>query len=440
MRAKAILGFLMVCLIGTPALATGEGSNDDVVEEVLDLLRERGLMDQATHDQMVEKHVAYRQQQESKLPRIRFSGDFRSRAESFWYSKDALGNDHPNRFRLRYRLRLNGEADVNDWASVHMRIVSGGDDPRSTNETLGSSDDFDSDPIRIAQAYVRVRPPEGSLGPVSGEFEFGKQPNQFLWKESFDKLLWDGDITPEGVSLHFDLPLTDAVRAFANGGYFVIDENSSHKDPFLGAVQAGVHADATDTLSVGGRVSYYQFGSLDSTFIDRAAFGGGPADAGGNIEDGLTGDANGGTLAVLEAGGYVTWVPDEAWPVTVFGNWAQNLDAEKSRIYAGIGKDDTAFSVGLELGNKKKYAQLGAAYLHMEANAFPSVFVDSDIYDGKTNRKSWVFFGKRSMAKNTDFQLTFFVMDDIDHDSPGYDDSVENSDRLRMQADVMYKF
>ena len=49
--------------------------------------------------------------------------------------------------------------------------------------------------------------------------------------------------------------------------------------------------------------------------------------------------------------------------------------------------------VGVELGDKKKYAQVGAGYAHLEANAFPSMFVESDLYDGQTNREGWLVYG-----------------------------------------------
>jgi hypothetical protein len=96
--------------------------------------------------------------------------------------------------------------------------------------------------------------------------------------------------------------------------------------------------------------------------------------------------------------------------------------------------------VGLEFGDKKRYVQLGTAYVHLEANAFPSMFVDSDLFDGRTNREGWMVYGSREIFKNTDLNLTAFLSDAIEEDLPAFDDSVPGAHRVRLQADVVVKF
>ena len=68
------------------------------------------------------------------------------------------------------------------------------------------------------------------------------------------------------------------------------------------------------------------------------------------------------------------------------------------------------------------------------------MFVDSDLFDGRTNRKGWVIYGSREIFKNTDLNLTTFVSDAIEKASPAFDDSVPGAERVRVQADILVKF
>ena len=46
------------------------------------------------------------------------------------------------------------------------------------------------------------------------------------------------------------------------------------------------------------------------------------------------------------------------------------------------GEEDTAWGVGLEVGDRKKLVLLGAGWYHQEANAFPAQYLESDMFDG----------------------------------------------------------
>ena len=62
---------------------------------------------------------------------IKLKGDTRYRHELI----DREGANQRNRQRLRVRLGL--DAKVNDTVSAGLQLATGGDDPRSTNQTLG---------------------------------------------------------------------------------------------------------------------------------------------------------------------------------------------------------------------------------------------------------------------------------------------------------------
>jgi hypothetical protein len=429
--------------IGGPALAADDKKKEaGVVDEVLQILKQRGLVDDAEYSRLAAKNAAYEKQHASWAPRVEFGGDLRLRHESFFFDEDAAGNERDDRFRLRYRLRLDAKALINDWSTVFLQFSSGeGKDHRSNNQTLGQGVDFDPDNFQIKLAYAQLRAPSEWLPLPDGKLalELGKVPNPFLWKVGRDVLLWDNDITFEGGSLRLSTKASESLKLFANAGYYVVAENSQRKDPHLWAGQVGGSLDVAEKVTLGARGSYYQFNSLDAAFIGRASTGTGSNTSGaGNIASGVVGDPAGNdSLRVAELAAYLTWAGSENWPVTVYGDWATNFDAE-SALQAN--EEDTAWGVGVEVGDRKKLVLLGVGYWHIEANAFPAQFIDSDLLDGFTNREGFAVYGSREVMKNTELTLSFFLSDEIEDDLPTFATSVANSDRLRIQADLLFKF
>jgi len=436
------LGALLVGALGAGAPASG-AEEPGSLHDLITVLHERGVIDEGDYASIAAKNAAYEaEQREAAKPALSFWGDFRFRSESLFFEEDETGSERTDRHRLRYRIRLNREAEITDHAEVYVRFTSGADDPRSANQTLGSSLDFDTDDFRIDRAYARVSPfAHGRLGEDGTlHFELGKVPNPFQWKVGRDNMLWDNDITLEGATARLVWDVSSGLETFLTTGYYVIDENSTSKDPHLAAGQAGFHARPGASVAFGGRASYYHFNSLDAAFHARGVDGtGGVTSAGGNIVDGLTGGVGGQNLQVVEAAGYLEMLTDTAWPMLVYATWSNNLTAEPSVVTAAE-EDDTAWGVGVEMGDKKKLARLGAGYWRIEANAFPSQFIDSNLFDGFTNRRGWVAYASRSLWKNTDVNVTAFFSDEIRDDVPPYGDSVPDAERIRRQADLVFKF
>ena len=444
----ALLAFALTVLWGGGPAGAEDGA---VVEEILQVLKDRGIVDEKEYQRLAAKNAKYEAGQNSWMPEIDWSGDFRFRHESWWYDRDEAGNELNDRFRIRYRFRLKGEVDINEWADVVFRLVSGKEDNRSNNKTLGSGVDFDTDDIRLNLVYARMKAPSSWVPFSDGKavLEMGKVPIPFIWKTSGmkkgkDFMLWDADLAPEGASLLLSSRPTEWTRLFATFGYYIDDENESAKDPHFWGLQVGGHQDLCEDFVFGARASWYEFRSIDFAFNDRGARGepaGGVTPGGGNIPDGLNGDINGNPFSVVETGAYLTYGGFDAWPITVYGTYARNLDAESSKEmeYLGAGAEDTAWGVGVEVGDSKKFAKLGAGYWHIEANAFPSMFIDSDFLDGRTNREGYAFYGSRQVLKNTEIKLTLFVIDEI-QDEAAFAASVRNAERLRLQSDIVFKF
>jgi hypothetical protein len=438
---KKGLAGLVCALIWLPAPARAADPEPTVVEEILGVLTERGLLDAGEHDRMVARYHQQEKERSSLLPRIRLTGDLRVRGEGFWFDEDATGQTASSRFRGRYRLRLGADAEVQPWLLAHFRLASGEDDNRSSNTSFGRPDeDFDPDPIFLDRASIELRAPEGRLPfGADASLEVGKVPNPFVWKATRDTLLWDNDIMPEGLAGRLTAEIARGLSGFANAGYFILDENTSTRDPHLAGVQLGGAWEASEVLTVGARATFYAFRSLDEDFVLRGVDGtGGSTAAAGNIVDGLTSSSE--RIHVGELGAYLRWAGCERWPVALFGHLSRNFSARASELFPDAGEEDLAWSAGLQVGDKAEIAALGVAYYWLEANAFPSQLVDSDTLDGTTNRRGFAFTGTRELVRNADLQLTLFWSDEIEDALPAFEESVGGADRLRLQTDLVVGF
>lgn len=434
-------------LVGGPAAGADDENSYPALTALVQALHEQGVLDEQQYTEISAKAAA---KQAESVPgwweRVSLWGDFRARYEGFWYQRDPDGERLDSQQRGRYRLRLGMRADINRYLDATLQLATGGGDNRSANQTFGGNLDFGKDLIEVDLAYLTFTPfpDEGQL-PLDGSFamDVGRMPNPFVWKYGRDGLLWDNDINPSGFDMRMSVHPADAIEVFANTGYFIDDENSGSKDPGLFGIQLGTHAKAAETLSLGGRFSLYQFVSLNQAFVERgASSSNGPSvtTGGGNIVDGLTGDADGGTMTVISPSFYVRSNFFELVPITAYASYSNNLSAESSVLFPQAGKENDAWTVGIELGDKKKYLAVGAGYAWLEANAFPSMFVESDMFDGQTNRKGWIVTSSREIFTNTDLNFTAFLSKAIDEALPAFEDSVSGAHRLRVQTDVVVKF
>ena len=124
----------------------------------------------------------------SWVKRFSFKGDLRLR----YQYEETTGRTERHRGILRYRLGVS--VKVTEQIQAVFGLASGGDDPRSTNQTF--QDTFSSKGIQLDLAYGEYQPFKG-FKLIGGKF---KNP---LWKPS--DLLWDSDINPEGGAIDVDL-------------------------------------------------------------------------------------------------------------------------------------------------------------------------------------------------------------------------------------------
>jgi hypothetical protein len=88
--------------------------------------------------------------------------------------------------------------------------------------------------------------------------------------------------------------------------------------------------------------------------------------------------------------------------------------------------------------------RLGASFFWIEANSGPARYIDSDLFDGRTNQKGWTLYGDKRILSNTDLAFKLFfsdpLQDDVRIDGELYESALKNSDRIRLQTDVIVKF
>ena len=449
---------LMVVVAATTTASPAQALNDDAVAEILEVLRNRGLLDQSEYERLASKHELQRGLAQADvaadkggiLSGFDWSGDLRLRYEGARYEDNPDGNKPDSRNRFRYRLRFGFTKPINDWLSVGMRIASGdcigGDDPggceggtpRSTNRSFGTGGDFDLDPLWIDRAYAAIRLPEGPAG-LENSLVVGKMGNPFRWSEMPDLVVWDADTSVEGFALKTGVSPSEGTRLFSRVGYLISDQNSSNADPHVTAVQFGGTTILSDALSLGLRGSGYFWHSLgadDGAFKTRAeSFGNLP----GAFDDGAE---------IAELVGFVKFATVPEWPAKLYGMYAKNFSAKSglapvsSDPAAGLapaGKDDTAWGAGVEFGSATKIVKLGVGYYEVEANSVIASMTDSNLFDGETNRKGWVFTGSRNLTNAVAVRAALYKSKWID-DSPAYFNSFDEADRYRFQTDLVINY
>ena len=435
-----LVAFVLLIAVA-PALAAAE--EPDAVDDIILLLRERGVIDEGDATRIIERNRVA-EKKESWFDRISFFGDMRGQYENFWYDEDPLGDIKKNRSRLRYRFRVGARTEINDHVDFAFQLTTG-TSGRSPNQTLGSGGgDFGPDAFNVRQAYLTYHPfADGSI-PLGGrklDVMFGKMPNLFYSKVGKNYLMWDSDFAPEGIAGTYEIEPVEDVSLTFSTAYFVADENANMSSPALFPAQIGVKAGLGDNVSVGGRLTYYgwrylddDFHNGDETLLTAAADRSGSTQF-GNIPGGLT---DGKLVDIGEVRAWLKFTGIENWPILAYGSFSKNFSAESVALF-NAGREDLAWSIGLEIGDKKKFAKLGAGYFWLEANAVPAQMVDGFIFDGTTNDKGWAVYGVKEVYAHTDLKFTLYLDEPLDDDII-WEPAVANSDRTRLQVDVVVKF
>ncbi|MDH4018890.1 MAG: putative porin [Xanthomonadales bacterium] len=330
---------------------------------------------------------------------IRWKGDFRYRYESFDVE------NQPNRDRNRIRARAALIADVTPTIEVGLGLASGGDDPVSSNQTLGGGGSTKD--LRIDLAYF-------DWDGLKDTHVYGGKFSNYIHRAGKNALLWDGDWRPEGTGIKWNNGMF-----FANGLGTWIESDSKEGQSFAYLTQLGVKFPIGDNFKLTTGVGYHVFDTAGS-----GSFFGDDDDFFGNSFDPVSNTY----LYDYEDLEFFADLGFEMFghPALMFGNYVQNQ---------AVDEDDTGWAVGFKYGAAKNKGewQFGYVYQRLEKDAVLGLLTDSDFGGGGTNSKGSIIKGSYAIYKNFNANLTYFINDvGLDQEDP--------IDFKRLQLDLSFKY
>jgi outer membrane murein-binding lipoprotein Lpp len=335
--------------------------------------------------------------------RLRWKGDFRYRYENIGVE----GQDDRNRSRIRARTHL--EAQVSPTVEVGVGLSTGGDDPVSSNVTIGGGGSRKD--IGLDLAYF-------DWSGLAGTHVLGGKFANFLVSPQKSGLLWDGDWRPEGLGV-----------AWQNGTYFAqglgtwLEGDSSGGTEFAWIAQAGVN------LALGSGKLTFGAGYSQFDIAGQTPLYGEPDDFFGNsyVLDPLSG-----ALVFAhdyhEAEAFAEYrITLGGRPLALFADYVVNTEASAN---------DTGYLFGARYGSAKARGtwDLGWFYEKLEADATVGLLTDSDFGGGGTDAKGHAFSGTYAFHDNWNFKLTYFLNEiELASGKP------RDFDRLMLDLNFKYK-
>jgi hypothetical protein len=321
--------------------------------------------------------------------RVSLDGDFRYRYERI----DAEGSD--TRKRNRIRARANIKAQLDDRTEVGFGLATGGDDPVSTNQTLGGGGSTKG--VGLNLAYVDWEATDG-LNLMAGKF---KNP---LLRVGGQQLTWDSDWTPEGLAVKYehDWFFVNAIGTFLEG------DSGRANSNFSWGGQVGASAVVGDVNLTGG-IGYFAIPTKGeaTTFGDPSD----PGDFYGNTAVQADGQACGTTPGescvylydynLAQAFGVASFDVGEL-PASVFFEYVLNSDASDN---------DTGWALGGTIGQAKNRGEMEFTYYYADkqADSMLGLLTDSDFGGGGADSKGHRLHFTYGMSKTWAIGAQYFI-------------------------------
>lgn len=324
---------------------------------------------------------------------LQFKGDFRFRSESFWI------DNKDDRHRQRIRARAALTAKISNTLTAGFGLASGGDDPLSTNQTLGEAGS--SKNVVKDLAYIDWETPFNGVDLTIGKF---KNP---LYRVGGSALLWDGDLRPEGAGITYR-----GAGVFANGVVVVIDEDAKGEDSFLLGTQFGLKRSLGNGQLTAG-LGYYNFTGLKG---NEVPYDGDPRGNRVNPDGTYATD-----FRIVEAFAAYSFALANN-NVTLFSNFINNTAA----------KD---YDTGYVLGARMKHDawSLGWSYQDLEADATLGMFTDSDFSGGGTDGRGHLLRAGYALTSQVSINSSLFINErNVDFG--------ETEDYKRLMLDLSFKY
>ncbi|MBN2380214.1 putative porin [candidate division WOR-3 bacterium] len=372
---------------------------------------------------------------------ITIKGDLRHRFEwigqekwyndgGTWITGDSLATP---RYRNRLRGRLEVKATPEDNLEIGMRLVTGGDDPVSTNQTFDGA--FTSKGFMLDRAYFNWKIVNGLW------LEGGKYGP--AW-ETVSGVFWDGDLAVEGASLGWDGEF-GSVSPFVNANYLWVDEISGSPDDLMLLLGQGGGNFSFGGLSIMVAANYFTYTNIQGHGVLYGGdfFGNSsvePIEDSTPVIDPVTLDTTGWDYVYGDAEyefGYDVIQPSlkvgfkiGEFPISLYADLVANINSE-------VTEENMGYMFGLKLGKVSKPGsfELGFDYGALQEDCTNATFVDSDFAGGGTDGNGMKFSAAVGITKKLTAGVTVFANglnpNNSDHAAAKY---------YRFQGDLAMKF
>ena len=357
--------------------------------------RAEGIKSENTAPAVVSKQLKKAKKAESWATKVKVKGDIRLR----YQYEDRDGSNARSRGRYRARIGIIGKPVDNFEAGVGL--VSGGSNPRATNDTF--SDTFETKDVRMDYAYLQYK--TGGLEAIGGKFK----RQRYLYQTT--DLMWDGDVNPEGFATKYTMKNAYG-SAYAAAGILVLDEEGGlSDDPFMYYGQLG-HKFKSGNIY--GQIAGMYYALSDYHFVradgSRADNNREHNDRETNTDDNFGGLGFSAELGTKTDFGKISFITDYT------NNLATNTE------------EDTAYAVGLKWKKGKWKAKY--IYADLAHNSVPDFLPDSDRFRGDTGIKGHEFAVGYKVNKRVSLGLDFYATQD----------DVTKADQEILQLDVKMGF
>lgn len=402
-----LLAGIMALCFGARAVQAGE------IDILLDKLVEKGVLSGAeaqqvkieTKEEMKKEIAAAKSETLPKwIQTMKLKGDFRAR---YQMTHAQQANDATNnRQRARIRLRTGLEAKVNEKLLVAFGLATGlneytasnKDNIRSTNQSLGNS--FAKKPFNLDYAYAKYMPKSG-VALLGGKILL---PDA-VWEPG--DLVWDTDITPEGIALDLTKKINNGPELFMKSGVYFLEEISgSNDDPYMVHVQPGLNAKLTDTISLKGGVAFDYYIVKNFTL-----------DGSSNTNTGSSGTFARPTanfFNIMPAAEFKINEPLKALGISFLNIPTLKLFGEYVNNISDVVPDDSkqGFMLGFGFGADKVSGwgewQFNYNFARLERNAVLDILPDSDRYEGSTHIRAHEWKLTYGLGKNTSIDFDIY--------------------------------
>lgn len=346
---------------------------------------------------------------------------------------DAFLNTTENRDRLRLRLRLGIDAQVTQGVLASVRLTTGGDNPVSSNQTLGGYGSRYQ--LGIDRAYIRFNSLENDY-----DLYFGRMPNPWM---TTSQLVWDSDLNFDGVAYSYFFNRSDSMfdgerqfDPFLTLGAFPLQEvKLSSKDKWLFGAQTGFEYISNSQNKFKLALAYYNFlnisGQQNSPDSIDMNFTAPPYVQKGNTMFDISNSTLDPELQLYallpdykEVNLSVFYDIANFSPIHVIvsADYVKNIGFDNSRIFSRVGatvnKKTKGYDVGLKVGwptvIQRGNWNASLHYRYLERDAVIDAFTDSDFHMGGTDGKGYKLAYSYGIEENTWLDVMLISADEID--------------------------